>query len=351
MSSNEFRFHNHYIPEHYLKRWAAGKTKVWTYRLLVPHDNVPPWKLHSLETIGRREHLYTRIQRGSESDELERWFSTDFESPANLVIEKVITGKSLIPNDWATLARFLALQDVRTPARMTEVVNRASESLPAMLNEILEGAVKDIKIAKEKNLPLPVRDQISSIPLPIAVRKLIEPGGETGTLGLEVVAGRGYWLFAVEVLLTKTVKHLENHRWTVVRPPAGMKWLTSDNPVVKLNYYRNGDFDLHGGWGNPGSEIFLPLSPDYLLYTQVGKARRFSRGERISKEIALQIQCFIINNAHRYIFSEEIDPAVSNIRPRTVSQDIVCAEDHGWATFHATQTEAEHSLNANSLKS
>lgn len=344
MASDDFRSRSHYIPEHYLKRWAAGTSKVWTYRLLVPHENVPLWKPHSLETIGRRRHLYTRIREGNESDELERWFDTNFESPANPVIEKVVTGKSLTPDDWKTLARFVALQDVRTPARMTEIVNRASENLPGMLKEVLERAVVDLRAAKENNLPLPVPDKTSSIPLPIAVRTEIEPNAETGTLRLETVAGRGYWLYAIEVLLTRTVKHLENHWWTVVRPPQGMKWLTSDNPVVKLNYYKDGNFDLGGGWGNSGSEILLPLSPQYLLYTQIGNKPRFARGARLSEPTALQIQRFIIENAHRYIFSDQIDPAVSNIRRRTVSQEMVRAENRGWAEFHAAQTTAERAL-------
>lgn len=344
MSSDKFRSSNHYVPEHYLKRWAAGTLKVWTYRLLVPHDNVRSWKPHSLETIGRREHLYTRIRGSNASDELERWFATDFESPADPVIEKVVKGKSLSTDDWRKLARFVALQDVRTPARMTEVVNHASEYLPAMLKEVLEGAVEDIRVAKENSLSLPVRDQTSDSALPIAVRTRIEPGAETGTLSVETVAGRGFWLYAVEVLLTRTVKHLENHRWTVVRPPAGMKWLTSDNPVVKLNYRSNGTFDLGGGWGNPGSEILLPLSPEFLLYTQVGRKPGFGRGERLSEAIALQVQRFIIKNAHRYIFSEQIDPAVSNARPRTVSQEMVRMENKNWAEFHAAQTEAELAL-------
>lgn len=344
MSPANFRSHNHYVPELYLKRWAAGTSKIWTYRLLVPHDNVHLWKWHSLETIGRRDHLYTRIRGNTESDELERWFNTDFESPADRVIERVITGKPLTPNDWRILARFVALQDVRTPVRMNEVINRASENLPSMLKEVLEDAVEDIRIAKENNLPLPVLDNTSSFPLPLAVRTEFEAGTETGTLSVETVAGRGYWLYAVEVLLTRTAKHLENHRWTVVRAPAGMKWLTSDNPAVKLNYYSNGTFDLGGGWGNPGSEILLPLSPEYLLYTQVGKKPKFARGERLSEPIALQVQRFIIMNAHRYIFSEQIDPAVSSTRPRTVSQEMVRAENQAWTEFHATQTEAELAL-------
>jgi len=90
----------------------------------------------------------------------------------------------------------------------------------------------------------------------------------------------------------------------------------------------------------------LPLSPEHLLYTQVGKKPRFGRGERLPEPIALQVQRFIIKNAHRYIFSEQIDPAVSNTRPRTVSRELVCAEDQGWAEFNTTQREAEQALMA-----
>lgn len=345
MASDKLRFRNHYIPELYLKRWSGGTPKVWTYRLLVPHERLQLWKRYSLESIGRRNHLYTRIRESHESDELEHWFSTNFECPANPIIEKVTSGAPLAPDDWKTLARFVALQDVRTPARMTEIVERAKGYLPEMLQEVLEGAVEEMKVAKEKSLPLPaVHNQPRSVPLPMAIRTEIEPGAETGTLRIEMVAGRAYWLYAVEVLLTQTVKHLENNRWTVVRPPVGMKWLTSDNPVVKLNFYSDGNFDLGGGWGNPGSEIFMPLSPEHLLFTQVGKRPEFARGERLPKSLATQLQGFIVKNAHRYIFAEDIDPAVSNVRPRIVSKEMSSSEDHGWSEFHGAQTEAEQSL-------
>jgi len=228
---------------------------------------------------------------------------------------------------------------------MTEIIESARDYLPSLLKEVLEGGVEDMRVAKEKNLPLPVlQDKARSIPIPMAIRTEIEPGAETGTLRIETVAGRGYWLYAVEVLLTQTVKHLENHRWTIVRPPVGMKWFTSDNPVVKLNCYSNGTFDLSGGWGNPGSEIFLPLSPEHLLYTQVGERPRFARGERLSETLASQIQSLIIKNAHRYIFSDRIDPAISNMRPRIVSKGMVRTEDQGWAEFHGSQTGAEQEL-------
>ncbi len=346
MSPVDFRSGNHYVPEHYLKRWAVGSPKVWMYRLLVPHNNVRTWKLQSIETIAKREHLYTRLKNGRDSDEMERWFSTDFESPANAVIDKILVGRSVSQAEWRRLARFVALQDVRTPMRMTEMVNRAAEYLPSMLEEVLEGAVKDLAMMRENRLVLPAREDSESVHLPISIRTEFRSDADAGRLVLETVAGRAYWLYAIEVLLNKAANCLEEHRWTVVRPPDGMKWLTSDNPVVKLNWYGNGSFDLGGGWGREGSEIFLPLSPKYLLYTQVGRKPAFRRGEQLPNDLAVKIQCLIIKNAHRYVFSEEIDPDVCILRPRVVDCEMIRSEERGWADFHLSQTEAELALYA-----
>ncbi|WP_083223919.1 DUF4238 domain-containing protein [Methyloversatilis sp. RAC08] len=350
MSPVDFCVRNHYVPEHYLKRWAAGTPKVWTYRLLVPHANVRSWKQHSIETIAKREHLYTRLRDGRDSDEMERWFSIDFESPANVVIEKILVGRAVSPTEWRRLARFVALQDVRTPARMTEIVNRAAEYLPSMLEEVLEGAVKDLAMMPENRPALRIGEDSESVSIPISMRTEFKPGARTGKLILETIAGRAYWLYAIEMLLTKTVKCLEEHRWTVVRPPDGMKWLTSDNPVVKLNYYGDETFDLGGGWGRDGSEIFLPLSPDCLLYTHVGRKPAFRRGEKLPNNIAVKIQCLIIKNAHRYIFSEDMDPDMCMLRPSVVDREIVRSEQKSWAEFHISQTTAELDLYAKGLK-
>lgn len=345
MPADNLRYRNHYVPVSYLKRWSGGLPKVWTYRLLVPDERVHLWKLHSLESIGPRNHLYTRMWEGRESDELELWFDTNFECPAKLIIDKVVNGARLAPDDWKTLARFVALLDVRTPSRMTEINKHAEEYLPALLKEVLDRAVEDMTVAHDKNFPLPdIQNEPHHFHIPMALRTEIEPGAETGTLGIKVVNGRGFYLYAVEVLLTQTVKHLENHRWTVVRPPINMKWVTSDNPVVKLNFYNNGNFDFGGGWGNPGSEFFLPLSPDYLLYAQVGRKPRFARGERLPESLALQVQGLIIKNAHRYIFSERVDSSIPLMRPRTVSNELVLSEEKGWTEFHGVQTEAEQEL-------
>lgn len=62
---------HHYVPKLYLKQWARDGT-ISAYGLLVPHERIPPWKRRSLKGIAYREHLYTQIVGGVESDEFER---------------------------------------------------------------------------------------------------------------------------------------------------------------------------------------------------------------------------------------------------------------------------------------
>lgn len=80
---------NHYIPQLYLKQWATNG-KIPTYRLLVPNENYPTWKTHSLKSICFHQHLYTYIATQGETDELERWLDREFESPAADAIDRVV---------------------------------------------------------------------------------------------------------------------------------------------------------------------------------------------------------------------------------------------------------------------
>ena len=124
---------NHYVPELYLKRWVTNK-KVQVYRTLVTHSNVPLWKTHSLSAVGYQKHFYSQIISGKQSDEFERWIDKEIESPANEAIEKVVLDQRLSPDDWYVLIKFLALQDVRTPARLFEHLERTQKDLKEILN-------------------------------------------------------------------------------------------------------------------------------------------------------------------------------------------------------------------------
>lgn len=42
--ADPFHRDNHFIPRMYLKPWETPDGKIWTYRILVQHENVPIWQ-------------------------------------------------------------------------------------------------------------------------------------------------------------------------------------------------------------------------------------------------------------------------------------------------------------------
>jgi len=329
------------VPRLYLKRWSHDGKKVWTYRLLVSHENVPLWRPQSYASVANHEHLYTRHLAAGEADEIENWLAREFEAPAEPVIEKVISGARMHSEDWRCLARFVAAQDIRTPARMIELIKRWQKTLPDLVQNTLQTSVQKMKEAQEKGEVLAISPNPLIREFPSRVTTHLDPGAEMGTIRLETAPGRAMWLFQMRHLLTKTIAALLEHRWTILRPPTGGRWLTSDNPVIRLNYYGPGNYDFEGGWGREGGEILLPLSPEHMLYTKIGsKARR----DTASPQLAQLIQSMTIKHAHRFVFAIERDSVVENLRPRVVDASAFKEEAEFWRRWQEIQGEIERSL-------
>lgn len=334
---------NHYVPCVYLKRFSSDLVHVFTYRILVADRCVPVWKRCSIKGVAYHKHLYTRIISGLESDEIERWLEREFETPAEEPLRKATAGLQLAKTDWHKIIRFLAAQDVRTPARLTQVLSHLNETMPAVLQECVEGAVQKLEEARRSGNPITALKFPNSEILPIRVRTGTKPEQGFGTIKAETIVGRSAWLFNMKHLLSRTASILQNHKWTILRPPVGISWFTSDNPVVRLNYYCDRRYDFNGGCGSPGTEILLPLDPQHLLYTQIGQ-RPPDRGSVVSLPHANLIRRVIAEHAHRYIFSCSEDVEIPTLRPRTVSADAVRHEQEQWQSWHEEQSRAEREL-------
>lgn len=338
MSTSEFRKDNHYLSQSYLKRWKSSPKKVFVYRRLVSHENVPLWKEESIETFAYQEYLYTLRSNGVESDEIERRFADEFESPAESSIQNVLNEDRLTPDDWHKMVRFLALHDLRTPARLIEHMKAYSETMPG----IMEGVLAQIPELLERQNPN-VSDTSNNklkATLPLKVTTEIEDGEEFGILKVETAAGRQSWLSLMEHQLDNTAKILHLHKWTIMHPAKGMSWITSDKPVIRLNYYSPGKYDFKGGLGNNGSEILMPLSPEHMLYTCVGK-KPPQRGTKFSVEQTNILRRIIAEHAHRYVFGKNADDEVTSFIPRHVDAQIFKQEKEQWERWHPEQTESE----------
>jgi hypothetical protein len=335
---------NHYVPQLYLKRWAGVDSKLWRYDMLVPHENVPPWKRASTAAIGYHEHLYTRIAGGTATDEVEKWLNQEFETPAVLPLSKAVSDQPLMSEDWSAILRFLWMQDARTPASFLKFRERQIQNLPAIMQKSLEDTVQKLVKAKSTGKAIAHQTGPAAMDFPNKVTKEIEPGADTGTLKVEVDVGRGLWLWSLRQAYAATIAALHGLKTTILRPPAGMNWVTSDDPVVLLNYRSATDYDFNGGYGRPGTEILFPLGPQHLLYAKVGERPRFQKYQRVPATTGLWWQKLLMEHAHRMIFAVAADPMVEKFHSRHVSVELYKHEAAQWEQWHKEQSAAEAAI-------
>lgn len=335
---------NHYVPRNYLKRWTSDGLRLQVYRVLVPHDNVPLWRETSTRGIAYHEHLYTKVATSGESDDIERWLDAEFEAPAEEAIAKVVANKRLSSSDWRVLARFFAAQDVRTPARLLENMAKWSATMPTLIRETMTETIAELEAMNpaERASLAATTEKSEDVPFKVTIeRREGEPGGWAKG---ETVSGRGLWLWSIRSVLTgDAIKTLCQHRWTVLAPPDGTSWFTSDDPALKVNFNSLEDYNFGGGWGWVGTELCLPLSPKHLLYTQVGRPVP-PRGSQLDPRKAAVVRRLIAEHAHRYVFADSPDPSVPALRPRTVDAAELKREQAEWASWHADQTAAHRNL-------
>lgn len=336
----QLRKDNHYVPKLYLKQWALNGN-IPTYRLLVPNENYPLWKEHSLKSIAFHQHLYTYFAGQEETDEFERWLDSEFESPAEVAISRVTREQRLSPEHWERLFRFAVAQDVRTPARLREFLARQRETLQDFMNETIEDSVRKLEKAVKSGTPLPetVADSANAFPLKVSIENNTDGSGK---LEAKTIVGRRLWLWNVRHLLTSTINRLPAYRWTILHAPTGISWPTTDNPVVRLNFTNSSNYDFGGGWGVENGDIFLPLSPKHLLYTCVGR-RTWQRGTTLNEGTAQLMRKIIIEHADRYVFAQDTSD-IHLIRPRTVCSETFKREKAAWQSWHREQCQAESEL-------
>ncbi len=343
MGTTPFQRENHYVPCVYLKRFSAPYGRVETYRLLVSHPNASLWKKQSPRAIAYHSHLYTRMTAAGPSDEFEKWLERDFETPAEGPLRKATSDEQLSADDWKHLVRFAAAQTVRTPARLYEHIQRWEKRMPEFLDDVFRKSIERLKRAKETGEEFPPVSPEYRDLIPVRVTTELKEGRPHGTLRSEIVLGRGTWLFSIKHLLTRTLAVLHQHRWTVLKAPDGLNWFTSDDPVIRLNFYGGDKYDFRGGWGNPGSEILLPLSPRHVLYTKVGE-RPAQRGTVVSRQEAEMIRRCIAEHAHRMIFAVSPVDDLPELRPRVIDDELVRTEREQWRKWHDEQVAAERAL-------
>jgi Protein of unknown function (DUF4238) len=335
----QIKRNNHFVPQFYLRQWSEDGKQIWLYRILVSQERVPEWKLRSISGIAYHADLYTTMADGHEIDEFERWIEAEYETPAQDAINKVIRNKTLKSEDCNRLAMFLAAQDVRTPTNYLESAKRWESNLPKIFDSTLKKAVRKLEQAHKDGRPIQTTNndpEFFKNVIKVKVNPDANPSKGIGSIRAEMIIGRDLWLESQRLLLSKTAKALLNHKWSIAEPAKGNEWFTCDHPVIRLNYYGDGSYDLKGGWGNKGANLIMPLSPRHLLFTQIGS--EFPDRFTFPEEITLKIQGFIAERALRFIYARNPIDKISLLRPRIVDHAAVKYEEEQWKKWHNIQS-------------
>lgn len=339
---HQFKRNNHYVPELYLKNWSRDGNTIYSYRLLVSTNKVKKWNLKSIKETAFFTDLYTRYCTDGETDEIENWLNDEFEMPAKESIVKAISGDPLKPNDWRNLIRFIAAQYVRTPARLQKTFTRWKLNMPATVETALKNATDELENNKNDNNinPSPALDStLSILNSKVTINSL---GDGTSRILLETGVNRSMWLWSVKHALTEIIDVLHDHKWQIIRSDPNIDWITSDDPVICLNFYDKDNYNFEGGWGQKGTEIICPISPKLMLYTQVGDKKR--KDPILSKELSASFQKLFGEHAFRFIFADHPIESIGSIRKRHISIESFNAEQKEWIEWNDKQKASESSF-------
>ncbi|MGA2252910.1 DUF4238 domain-containing protein [Terracidiphilus sp.] len=333
---------NHFVPQLYLKNFATATGEVLEYRTLVSHSSVPVWKSINVAGTGYEKNLYTRIVRGEEADDVEQWLNRDFESPAKEPLQKVLADQQLAKDDWEILVRFLAAQIVRTPAFLIKSLPVWNQMTPVVLDQTQKEVEAALAEAKASGREIIHESSPNSEYFPMRVDRKDLPDEKKVQFTTKVVVGRGLWFFSMKHLLTKTLEVLHKHKWTVLEAPAGMRWFTSDDPVICLNFRSESDYDFKGGWNRKGANILFPLSTRHLMITEIGAGLYPKRVP--SRYKARLFRRIMAEHAHRRIYSLVEEEKIVSLRPRVVDDTAFRNERTAWESYYENQTRAEQDL-------
>jgi len=328
----------------YLKRFSSRPGWTFRYDILVPNAQCPIWVEKPIDRVASASDLYTSIEDGTEADTHEKWLNREYETPAEEAIERAVTGRTMTKEHWRCLVRFIAAQDVRTPVRLQEELTRWHTVGPALMQTTLEDSIAQFKALK--NSGRIVGQPREKVEPGFPVRVLIRPSSDESMAEVkaETIVGRSLWLWGQRHVLNGIAEHLHQHEWTILRAPDGINWLATDNPVIRLNFHDERSYDFKGGWGSVGTEIFMPLDPEHMIYTRIGQKRE-ARGTILDLNSAGLFGKLILEHAFRHIFSPTENPSIPHLRPRHVDLEAYRHEKAEWSKWAEEQAHAESDLN------
>lgn len=333
--SGQLHVKNHYIPQLYLQNWSIHN-EIHVYNNLVSHENVPLFQKKHISKICYLNHLYTNRVEKTDYDDFELWINQVVEMPYKITQDKILNGTKLNFMDYQNISRFVLAQYLRVPKfyaiKYKSLVKGLESSFEDMLTDIVSKAEEKIKHKTTLKLP---ETKGSQIEMPIGIRH--EKFENQNYLKVEALLGRKAWLSTIKSMVENTLDKIRDYKWQIVKSIDGFEWYTSDNPVTLLNYWSNEKYNFDGAWKVKHTVVLMPISPQYLLFCEVGCRQSFVN------TIAWQtfINKCIIENSFLQVYSTKPDEIIHQTRKRVVDVNEYKRISGIFSNWHNDQSKGE----------
>lgn len=309
----------HYVPQCYLKAWKINEKK----QIYVYDKEKQESRINNIEDVASVRYFYDFSLRDLLSQEdIDTLFNNtdDFEAVSNIqLIEKALS--DTIEKPYSDF--------------LNKILKNAGEVSNWHLNncyflrpdfkEAFSGllAVQYVRTAHVRNMISDYSDEINQLVTMMGASP--QTLSKYKTLTKEEAKNIHLAMLLQEEHLSEIAFYFNRLKWVLGINRTEIKLLTSDNPICTVPHCKYGPLQMNG-LSSKGIEVFLTLSPDYILIMRDGDYHKeFAKHEMNyieikDKEIIEGYNAFVCMHAERSIFSVDNDfSQIEKLRAKDMS--------------------------------
>lgn len=298
MSQHPTKRNHHYRPVLHLRQFSDSTGRLWVYG----RGQALPFRQRP-ERIGYQKFLYAPGDGPNPKDDaFEDWLMDNVDGPSAAILDHLLHdgypsgrwGVTPPSTDRSVFARFIGIQDMRTP--------RARDVIMDGFQQALERTYQNWTRNPEELRRSIYRDSGT-------LYTLEELRHQIATHG--VVASKGFWLEYMIDSIHMAGERIFGMRWHVVDAPLGSAFLTSDMGIAKFSLGFEQPCNWRMGFHLGATHWVIPLSPARALaLVPMDDPRAFPAP---SVEWVHLVNERLVRDAWRFVYCHTPIPYVSEI--------------------------------------
>lgn len=237
---------NHYITRQFLEGFCDCNGRVWTYTKENPSN---PFANKPTETavFNRLYHL----QKGENITAVEDYFSDSVETPASIVLKKLLNKDFPDKTEKEKLALFFGLLMVRTPSYIEHVNNQCTQYLKSMAHT--SASNKEYFYTSFKNIYPDINENEIE-----ETRQIMLKNGFSYEINRDLLLKKMLDLGSI------IASHIVTMKWALIETNSDYPFIVSDNfmhiyhPTINDGFYTL-------GLGIPDIRVHIPISQKLSL--------------------------------------------------------------------------------------